>query len=322
MFLASFDMLFIIYCIYNSNNILIAIKSRNKKGDNIMARIGVQMMNFREVVLKEGVYNTLKKLNEMGYNVFEVSMIATTPENISEIQRAIKDFNIEIGAMSTSLTAPHPSIESLSTHFDKTVADCKALNCSILRIGILPFNIMGDEKAAIEFIKACDEQAEKLAEHGISLHFHSHHNEFVKFNGKYLINTMKDETKTLGFELDTHWIYRGGQIPQEFIKGFKDRIKVLHLKDYTIAAPDFSMFKPEEIHPGNANFVSAYHGIVHYAPVGEGSLNFKEIIDNAVDIGVKYFFIEQDDTYGRDPYECAQSSYNHIVEIGFSDLLK
>ncbi len=287
-----------------------------------MARIGIQMMNFREVVLKEGVYNTLKKLNEMGYNVFELSMVATTPENIKEIQRAIKDFNIEIGAMSTALESPHPSVEALDTHFEKTVADCKALGCSILRIGILPFNLMGDEKLALDFIKKCDEQAKKLKPYGISLHFHSHHNEFTKFNGKYLIDSMRDETSTLGFELDTHWIWRGGKIPQEFIKTFKDRITVLHLKDYAVSAPDFSMFKQEEIHPGNQNFVSAYHGIVHYAPVGEGSLNFKEIINSAVEIGVKYFFIEQDDTYGRDVYDCAQSSYNHLVKIGFLDLLK
>ncbi len=286
-----------------------------------MAKIGVQMMNFREVVLKDGVYSTLKKLNEIGFNVFELSMVATTPENISEIKRAMKDFNIEIGAMSTSLTSPHPSIESLQTHFDKTIRDCKALNCNILRIGILPFNIMGDKNAALEFIKACDEAAKKVEEHGITLHFHSHHNEFTKFDGKYLIESMRDETTNLGFELDTHWIWRGGEVPEDYIKNFEGRIKVLHLKDYAIAAPDFSRFAPETIHPGNAEFVSAYHGIVHYAPVGEGSLKFKEIINSAVEIGVDYFFIEQDDTYGRDPYDCITSSYNHLVEIGFKDLI-
>lgn len=58
--------------------------------------------------------------------------------------------------------------------------------------------------------------------------------EFARYNGKYLLDIIKDNTKNLGFELDIHWIHRGGENPVEFIKKYAGRIRLLHLKDYRI----------------------------------------------------------------------------------------
>ncbi len=285
-----------------------------------MAKIGMQLMNFREIIAEIGIYETIKKLNEMGYNTFEMSFVPTTPENIAAVKKAIDDFGIEIGAMSTALESPHPSFEALDNNYDKIINDCKILNCKILRIGMIPISYMSDKDEAFAFTKRCDAMAKQLKEHGIALHYHHHHNEFVKYDGKYFLESMRDMSEELGFELDTHWIHRGGEVPQDFIKLFEGRMKVLHLKDYVIAEPDFSQFSIEQVNPGNKDFLAAYMAIVHYAPVGEGSLKFKEIINTALEIGVEYFFIEQDDTYGEDVFECARISRENLVKMGFENL--
>ena len=48
------------------------------------------------------------------------------------------------------------------------------------------------------------------------------------------MDIIKDSTERLGFELDVHWIQRGGENPVTYIQQFADRIKLIHLKDYRI----------------------------------------------------------------------------------------
>ena len=282
-----------------------------------MAKIGVQMMMLREVAAKEGVYNTLKKLHDLGFSCVEVSQIPMTPENVAEIKRASEEFNIEIATLSASVEPMAPGMEALSTHFDKIVADCKTLNCNFLRIGILPFKYLGSMEKSISFAKLCDEYATKLAEHGIKLYYHNHHSEFIKYNGKYLLDLLRDNTEKIGFEIDVFWVQRGGENPVEFIKSYKGKLELLHLKDYKIVEPNF-----EGVDMTNMPAVfKAFEDVVRFAEVGEGSLDFVNIIKTGIETGAKYLFIEQDDTYGKDPFECLALSKANLVKLGFGDLI-
>ena len=40
-----------------------------------------------------------------------------------------------------------------------------------------------------------------------------HNLEFVKYDGHYMLDLMRDNTTLLGFELDIHWIWRAGLDP-------------------------------------------------------------------------------------------------------------
>lgn len=57
--------------------------------------------------------------------------MATTPENIAEIQKATADFGMEVASMSASLKPQVKDGESLMTHYDKIVADCKAVGTDL-----------------------------------------------------------------------------------------------------------------------------------------------------------------------------------------------
>lgn len=58
---------------------------------------------------------------------------------------------------------------------------------------------------------------------------------------------------------------------------------------------------------------------VQFAEIGEGNLDMKAIIDLAGETGVEHIFIEQDDTYGRDPFESLEISANNLRKLGFED---
>lgn len=279
-------------------------------------KIGVQLMVLREQIIKDGVYPALEKLAKIGFKCIEVSQVQMTPENVAQMKKACEDFGIDIAAMSAAVEPMMPGMESLSADFDKIVADCKTLDCNYLRIGMLPFNYLGSLEKSMAFAKKAEEMAVKLEEHGIKLYYHNHHVEFVKYDGKYLLDIIRDNTTKLGFEIDVHWVQRGGENPAEYIKTFKNRLELLHLKDYKIVEPDFTDCSPADM----KKFMQAFADVVRFAEIGEGSLNFPEIIKSGIETGAKYLLIEQDDTYGKDPYDCLALSKENLIKMGYKDL--
>lgn len=278
--------------------------------------IGVQMMMLVGKVQELGAYTVLQKVAELGFPCVEVSQIPMTPENVAGLKRASQEFGVKIAACSAALESMGPGRgDALATDFDKIVNDCKTLDCNFLRIGMLPIHYMGNRQKALDFVTKAEEMAWRLSEHGIDLYYHNHHVEFEKYDGKYLMDIIRESTKKLGFELDVFWIQRGGENPITYIQQFAGRIKLIHLKDYRIrfdtsaVAGEFSREK----------FYAAFTGAVQFAEVGEGNLPMKEIIETGLACGSEYFLIEQDDLYGRDPFDCLATSRDNLHKLGYKD---
>ena len=139
-------------------------------------------------------------------------------------------------------------------------------------------------------------------------------------DGKYLLDIIKDNTKNLGFELDIHWIHRGGENPVEFIKKYAGRIRLLHLKDYRIG----EMKMPEggidfTNRESIMKFMGGFNNVVQFAEVGEGTLPVAACIEAGLAGGSEYFLVEQDDTYGRDPFESLKISHDNLVKLGYGE---
>lgn len=278
--------------------------------------IGIQMSTIKSKIDELGAYGTLKACAELGYHCVEVSQIPMTPENVADMKRACDEFGIKIAALSAGLEPIMPGMpgEFLTTDFDKIVADCKALDCDMLRIGMLPMNCMGSRDKALDFVKRADEMAARLKEHGIDLYYHNHHIEFTKYDGEYLLDIIKNNTQHMGFELDIHWIQRGGENPVEFIKKYSGRIRLLHLKDYRIGE-----VKMPEGPLDPKTFMAAFTNVVEFAEVGEGTLPIKECIEAGLAGGSEYFLIEQDTTYDRDPFDSLKISRDNLIKLGYED---
>ncbi|UOQ84992.1 sugar phosphate isomerase/epimerase family protein [Gracilibacillus salinarum] len=281
------------------------------------AKIGVQMMMLKHKVEQYGAYETMKKLHELGFRSVEVSQIPMTEENVRELKRASEDYDIDITAVSAPLEPMMPGREqeNLLDDYDKIVADCKMLNCQFIRIGMLPFTKMGDKQKIMAFISQAEEMAHKLANDGIQLYYHTHHIEFQRIDGTFLLDLMKENTSQLGFELDVHWIHRAGVDPASFIKQYKDRVALIHLKDYRIG----DLRLTDEDFKDMSNFFHKFTNLIEFAEVGEGNLNMPEIIEASIEAGAQYFLIEQDDTYGRDPYDCLHDSAENLRKMGYAD---
>lgn len=52
---------------------------------------------------------------------------------------------------------------------------------------------------------------------------------------------------------------------------------------------------------------------------GQSNLPLRACIGAGLDGGAEYFLIEQDDSYGRDPFDCLCDSRDHLIEPGYGD---
>ena len=255
----------------------------------------------------------------MGYNSVEISQVATTPENIAEIRRAIDELGMEVAAMSASLEPQTEGGESLTTHYDKIVADCKAVDTDLLRIGMLPMAAMASLDKVLEFCEKVNEVTKKLKEDGITLYYHNHHVEFRKYDGETLLDIIRDKAPLLGFELDVHWIQRGGANPIEVIRDYKGKVELIHLKDYRVG--EMPQEAIDALFAGDMDpFMNKFSNLIEFAELGTGILQLKEIIEESISAGARYLLVEQDDTYGVDPFESLKISRDHLIELGYKDL--
>jgi sugar phosphate isomerase/epimerase len=277
-------------------------------------QIGVQASTVKATFTEHGITETFRRCAAIGYRCIEISQLPMTPENVAELRSAASETGLRITAMSAAVEPMFPGMaaECLANDYDKIVAVATTLGCSSLRIPILPVACFADPAKALEFVDRAEGYAQRLAEHGIELSYHNHHAELVRHDGLTLLEHFRRRTTLLGFELDVHWLHRGGVDPVETIGVFDGRVRLLHLKDYRIA--------PVRLPDGPIDpraFLSAFYGLVEFAEIGEGTLPIARCIDAGTAAGCEFFFVEQDDTYGVDPIESLAISRRNLIALGY-----
>ena len=284
--------------------------------------IGVQMSTIAPAKMPSfEPFQVMSKLVEIGYHCAEISQVPMTKENVSGFRRAIDELNFNVSSMTAAVAPMFPGQpgEYLCNPDDykKMLDDARTLECDMFRIGMMPMNAIGNFQKCVDFAKQAEDYALQLKEDGIDLYYHNHHIEFMKVDGEYLLDIIRANAPHLGFELDTHWIQRGGENPVKFIQKYAGSVRLLHLKDYRIAnvnMPDMS--GPDAM----KKFVNAFFSEpVQFAELGQGNLPLKECIEAGLAGGAEYFLIEQDDAYGRDPFDCLKDSRDHLIQLGYAD---
>lgn len=287
-----------------------------------MARIGIQLMMLKDHIAEQGVTEVLSRVKDTGFQVVEVSQIPMTEENVTAMEASRDDLGIEYAAISAKTSAPAGSNDlTLAEHFDLHVEHAKRLGTSMIRIGMMPFAAMRSTEAFEAFCTEVDEYARRMAEQGISLSYHNHHVEFAKIDGATLLDHLREKAPNLRYEIDCHWVQRGGRDPERTLESFEGILDLVHLKDYRITMPPAEAL--DALEAGDpAPFFDFWKGdIVQFAEVGQGTLDWKPVIEQGIASGAQHLLIEQDQTYGRDIFESLTMSREHLVSLGYESLI-
>lgn len=158
----------------------------------------------------------------------------------------------------------------------------------------MPNEYQASKDTYIKFANEMNAIGKILSKHDLILVYHNHNFEFEKFNGELGIDILFNHfNEYVQFELDTYWIQKGGLNPVDLINRVKGKMEVIHFKDYGVK--------------GWNDFMEV---------IGRGNLNWDEIINSCKNIGVKWICIEQDDTQGKNPFDCLKESFLFLSSKG------
>ena len=248
-----------------------------------ITQVAAQLYTLREYLKTPAdVAVTLKKVRAIGYEAVQVSGMGPIDE--SELVRILAGEGL-------TCCATHEGPDKILNETAAVIERLQKLNC---RYTAYPFPAgveMTKKEAVLELAKKLDKAGKKMRKAGQVLTYHNHAHELTSVEGKTALEWIYDETgrKNLQGEIDTFWIQNGGASPVAWCKKLKKRLPLIHLKDYTVVEN-----KPA------------------FAAVGQGNLDMPGIVKAAEKAGCEWFIVEQDDCYGRDPFENLAVSFNYL----------
>ncbi|MBO0359546.1 sugar phosphate isomerase/epimerase [Hymenobacter sp. BT186] len=257
--------------------------------------IGLQLYTLRDAMQKDPM-GTLARVAKMGYTTVEG---ATYTGSGLFYGMAPAAFAKELKKTGLTMPSSHYRLgeelyegkvtEGTMLHgWDKAVDDAAQVGVKYMVCAYLSES----ERGSLDHYKYVADQLNKAGERckkaGIQLCYHNHDFEFMAQDGKMpydlLLATDKELVK---MELDLYWATKAGQDPVALFKKHPGRFPLWHVKD---------MDKT----PAR-----------NFTEVGNGSIDFKRIFAQSKLSGLKYFFVEQDQTPGS-PFDSIQKSITHI----------
>lgn len=248
--------------------------------------IGAQMYSMRDrTQTAEGLLEALKGVKAAGYNSCQLSGLGPIPpERVREI---LDETQMVCGAT-------HLSFERMQGELDQVIAEHRLWGCVYPGVGAMPERYRGSREGFEAFARDCNQIARRFREEGMHFIYHNHAFEFARLEGgvtgyQLLLDQFSPDMQ---LELDTYWVQAGGMNPLEWIGRVAGRMDVVHFKDMT---------------GGPAGPVMA--------PVGDGNLNWPEILAACERIGVKWAFVEQDNAVETDSLHCMTVSHDHLAQL-------
>ncbi len=239
--------------------------------------IGAQLYSVRSLLTDEKIDSTFAALSDMGYKCVQFSGAPIHEEVLARVS----------GKYSLPVVLTHSDRDKIFGDPGFVMAQHAVFNCRNIGNGWIPREWHETEEALKKTCDMINAAAKKYEEKGYKLFYHHHHFEFEKLGDKTKLDIIMESCPSLNLTLDVHWAMRGGVNPLDFISRYAGRLECVHLKDFAVEKE-----KPV------------------FAPVGEGNLNWDEILPALEKAGAKYALVEQDDADSKpDPLgELAKSA--------------
>lgn len=259
-----------------------------RKGVGEMAglQIAAQVYSVRDMAQADFA-GTMKALKECGYQGVELAgLYGHMPE---EIRDCLKEYGLEA-------VSAHVQLGDLMGDMEGTVKAYSTIGCSYIGIPYMP---MERHYSGEKFEETClflRELSACCAGQGMTLLYHNHSFEFEKTEKEtYVLDELFGavDVQTLQTELDVCWVEVAGESAVRYLRKYKNRCPVVHMKD----------FRRE----GEAVMLVA---------LGQGELDVAAVAGTAYECGARWLVVEQDDHPYGEPMENMRESYLYLSRQG------
>lgn len=234
-------------------------------------RTGLNLYSIRNLIkTEEDFLKTALNLAEMGYDSMQYSGGEYDPDRIARVS----------AASCLPVTLTHIPYDRIVNEPERLMEEHNRFGCKCIGLGALNSQFLINESIFKDSVEKLEKSAEKMLECGFRFCYHHHAFEFFRINGETAFDYMLNNAPHINFTMDTYWLQYGGVDIISTLEKVGDKVAFLHLKDYMIGA--------QQKEDGKYKFEPIF------APVGDGNINFKPIVDFGNKIGVEDFLVEQD----------------------------
>ncbi|MCL1859157.1 MAG: sugar phosphate isomerase/epimerase [Oscillospiraceae bacterium] len=243
------------------------------------------LIGFYNMKSENDPWATIEKLSKWGYKALEHGGFLLKGD-VQENLKKLSEYDFSVLSVSTD-------IDGLKNNLDDIIAKATAIKVkNVICFWSDPQNY----EEAIEIAGIFEKAGEKLRGEDLTFCYHNHNHEFEKsFNGvKYFDILMANTSpENVCLNLDIGWVSFGGENAVELIKRVKDRIKLMHFKDFY----DFN---------DRNSFTS----------LGTGKVKIQEILAEAAKLDIEYITVEQDVLRNLNADDTVLLSYLTLKESG------
>jgi Sugar phosphate isomerases/epimerases len=254
-----------------------------------MPKLGIQLSSVAPYLHKtEHLKKSLARIAEMGYQY--VNLQGISPE-ISDNQIAV--ILRENGLKSVAIQEDYPF--GFGKDPDRAIERAIICGSKYLVFALIPPEVDTAERLKV-FSSKLGAIYEKVIAADLIFSYHPIGSDF-RYMGKMRLYEQLISLMPLDVQLTfcVHGSF-GNVAYAEVLKKYGDRIDLVHFKD-SITLSD---------------------GGCQLMPLGEGEHNWKPILETCANAGAKYIFAEQE-TWDRDPFECAEVSYQYLRSLGLGN---
>ncbi len=264
--------------------------------------IGIQLYSLRDDIKDGYIEDVLKGVAKIGYQFVEGYGYDPKKNKIfdkspSEFKKLLKENELKMTSSHFVVTTAHydTAKKDLTDEFKKVVEASLAMSQRFL---ISPFTVETDRKDADGVKKLC-EVLNKAGEYckaqtpQLQFGYHNHEFEFkTQFGGVPMFDIMMENLnpENVTMELDLCWVVFGGRSAVDLFQKYPGRFTLAHFKDLT-----------EE-------------GKRETAIVGEGVVDFEEILKNMRKGGIRQIIVELED-YKKSPMDDIKVSYKNLRKM-------
>ena len=261
--------------------------------------VGLQLYSVRNT-LAQDPWGTLAQIAEAGFKHLEAANHNARNDAGVGFGVGAAEFRSRLDDLGMSIVGCH--INPLDLDILPAALDYQAelgntqFGCDI------EFYPYGDIDYVMRRCEVFNEVGRLAKERGMRFYYHNHFQEFQRFGDDFVYDLILENTDPdlVKLELDTYWMYRGGQDPIAWLEKCGDRVVLLHQKDFPADAPQPLNLYDGVIDP-NENIDRALFrdrkDTRCFTEIGTGVLPIQAIIDAASALPtIDYLILEQDHT--------------------------
>ncbi|MEO1051757.1 MAG: sugar phosphate isomerase/epimerase [Bacteroidota bacterium] len=257
-------------------------------------KLGYQLFSIRDEMAKNPL-ETLKALKSFGYEDFE--HYGFDPKDGSYYGYEASEFKTRLDDLGLSISSGHypfaeyfnSASDTLTKYLDQCIQGALTMKSRYI---VWPWtapeyrNIEGYKKLAATM----NIMGEQIKKAGLGFAYHNHGYEFQDLEGTtgYDIIIKETDPELVKLQMDMYWVmYEEKTTPIELVKEHAGRYVMWHIKDMHKTSRD-------------------------YTELGNGSINYPEVLPDPGVSGLEFYYIEQGGNYSENSMKSAEYSAQYF----------